>query len=490
MLIFTGAVQHMSLKDRALHGFFWSFIDSLGGQGIQFIVSIVLARMLTPREFGLIGMITIFIAISQTFIDSGFRNALIRKQKCTDDDYSTVFYFNLLISVLVYLILFFSSDIIAEFFNEPRLSKLLKILGIGLIFNAFGIIQSTIFTKNIDFKKQTRISISCSLIAGIIAIAVAKVGFGVWSLVILTLVKYGLSSVFLWLWTIWRPKLIFNLRSFTELFSFGSNLLLSGLLNTIYENVYYFIVGKYFSAVHLGYYTRADQFKMLPSQTLTGIITRVSYPVLSSIQNDKYALKHGYKRIIRTTTFVSFILMIGMAAVAKPMIIVLIGVKWLIAAEYLQILCFVGMFYPLHALNLSMLQVVGRSDLFLRLEIIKKILAMPTIIIGIIFGIKPMIFGMIGNTLLAFYLNSYWSGKFISYSFSEQVKDILPSFMLACIMGLTVFFAGQILHLHIYINLVIQIVLGAMVTWGICELFRFSDYLYFKARIIDHFYRR
>lgn len=478
-------LQILSLKQKTINGLFWSFIDSFANQGVQFVVGIILARILSPREFGLIGMLTIFIAISQSFIESGFSSALIRKKDCTQTDYSTIFYFNLGIGVFFYCILFISAGAISSFFKEPQLEMLLQVLGLGLILNAFGIIQRTILTKNINFKLQTKVSLVASIGSGSIAIAMAILNYGVWSLVALTLTRFGLTSLFLWIWAKWKPLLVFSKKSFNELFAFGSKLLVSGLIDTTYRNIYYLIIGKYFSAIELGYYTRADQFKALPSQNLTGIISRVSYPILSSIQDDIPKLKAAYQKIIRSTMFVTFILMLGMAAVAKPMILTLIGEKWLPAVIYLQMLCFVGMFYPLHALNLNMLQVQGRSDLFLKLEIIKKILAIPTIIIGILFGIKIMILGMMVNTMIAYYLNSYWSGKMLGYSFFQQVKDILPSLAVASVMSGCVFGLNFIGINSPLLLLGIQIITGAILTILICELINFNDYKYIKTTILD-----
>lgn len=463
----------------------WSFIDSFANQGVQFLVGIVLARILSPREFGLIGMLTIFIAISQSFIDSGFSSALIRKNNCTQKDYSTVFIFNFLVSVIFFFVLFFSAGAVSSFFAEPQLKALLRVLGLALIFSAFGIIQRTILTKRIDFKTQTKVSLVSSISSGVIAISMALTGFGVWSLVALTISRFALNSLFLWIWNKWRPDWVFSRRSFNELFGFGSKLLVSGLIDTTYRNIYYLVIGKYFSAVELGYYTRADQFKAFPSQNLNAIISRVSYPVLSSIQDDKVQLKANYKRLIRSTMLITFVLMLGMAAVAKAMILTLIGEKWLPAVIYLQMLCFVGMFYPLHALNLNMLQVQGRSDLFLRLEIIKKILAVPVIIIGIFYGIKIMIMGMMVLTLIAYYLNSFWSGKFIGYSFLEQVKDILPSFLLAALVGAAVFVIGNLLQISPFNTLVIQVITGACLTFVLCELFKMPDYLFIKKIVLE-----
>jgi len=468
------------LKQKTIKGLFWSFIDSFSNSGVQFLVGIILARILSPREFGLIGMLTIFIAISHSFIDSGFSRALIRKKNCTQTDYSTIFYFNIIVGVLFYFILFFSASSISSFFGEPQLEMLLKVLGLGLILNALGIIQRTILTKDINFKLQTKVSLIASIGSGVIAIIMAMLNYGVWSLVALTVFRFGLTSLFLWILTKWKPLFVFSKVSFKELFSFGSKLLLSGLIDTIYNNIFYLIIGKYYSTVELGFYTRAEQFQALPSQNLTGMISKVTYPVLSSIQDDIPNLKLTYQRILRSTMFIAFILMLGMAAVAKPMILVFIGVKWLPAVIYLQLLCLVGMFYPLHALNLNMLQVQGRSDLFLRLEIIKKIIAIPSILIGVFYGIKIMILGMIVHTVICFYLNSYYSGKVLKYSSIDQINDILPSFAIALIVGSVVFTLNFMGIGPPLLLLVIQLFTGALLTILICELTNFKDYYYIK----------
>lgn len=477
----------MNLKQKTVSGLLWSFIDSFASQVIQFIVGIILARILSPKEFGLIGMLTIFIAVSQSFINSGFSQALIRKKDPSQADYSTVFYFNMIIGIVCFLILFFCAGLISRFFKEPQLKPLVQVLGLSLIINAFTIIQQTILTRRIDFKLQTKISIISSVVSGFVGIGMAFAGYGVWSLVIRTITMYALTSILLWLWNSWKPLLVFSIQSFKELFSFGSNLLVSGLIDTIYRNVYYIIIGKYFSAQELGYYTRADQFNSLPSSNLSGVIQRVSYPVLSSIKEDIPKLKEAYKKLIRSTMLISFVLMLGMAAIARPMILTLIGEKWEPSVIYLQMLCFVGMFYPLHSLNLNMLQVGGRSDLFLRLEIIKKILAIPVIVIGVIWGIKAMILGMIVNTLVAYYFNSYWSGRFIGYSFLEQIIDILPSFLVAVGMSAVVFVEGLLIPLPPLPLLVIQLITGVLLTFGMCEALHNRDYMYIKEIARDKF---
>jgi teichuronic acid exporter len=477
----------MSLKKKTISGLFWSFIDSFANLGIHFIIGIILARILSPIEFGLVGMLTIFIAVSQSFVNSGFSQALIRKKDPSQADYSTVFYFNLIIGVVCYLILFFCADLISRFFKEPQLKLLVQVLGLSLVINAFAIIQQTILTRRIDFKLQTKISIISSVVSGFIGIGMALVGYGVWSLVIRTITMYAMTSILLWLWNRWKPILTFSIQSFKELFSFGSRLLVSGLIDTIYQNIYYLVIGKYFSAQELGFYYRADQFKMLPSSNLTTVIQRVSYPVLSSIKEDIPKLKEAYKKLIKSTMLICFVLMLGMAASARSMVLTLIGEKWEPCVIYLQMLCFVGMFYPLHALNLNMLQVQGRSDLFLKLEIIKKALAVPIVVFGVIWGIKIMIIGMIIINMIGYYLNSFWSGRFIGYSFLDQIKDIFPSFLLAASVSFVVFIVGLLIPLPSMSLFAVQLVIGVLLFFSVCEVFHFKDYIFIKEIVKDKF---
>lgn len=475
----------MNLKQKTVSGLIWSFVDSFSTQGITFIIGIILARLLNPKEFGLIGMITIFIAISTSFIDSGFSQALIRKKNCTETDYSTVFFFNLLIGFLFFGTLFITAPIISEFFDEPQLISLIRVLGVVLIIDSLTMIQRTTLTRRIDFKLQTKVSVIANMISGGISITMALQGFGVWSLVAKTISQRGINSLLLWLWNRWRPLWVFSISSFKELFSFGSKLLISGLIDTTYNNIYYLIIGKYFSAVELGYYTRADQFKNLPAQNINSIMSRVTYPVLAQMHDEPLRLKAAYKKMIKTVMFVSFTLMAGMAATAEPLVIALIGEQWRPSIIYLQLLTFIGVMYPLHSLNLNMLNVLGRSDLFLKLEIIKKLIIVPTIIIGIFWGIKIMILGMWVNTVIAYYLNSYYSGKFIDYPLKEQVRDILPSFFLALGMGIIVFFSGKLIVASYLVIFILQILIGATITLLFCELLNPEPYLYIKEILFE-----
>lgn len=451
------------------------------------ILGIILARILTPREFGLIGMVTIFSAFAQSFIDCGFSQALIRKKSCSQADYSTVFYFNLGASILFYLILFFFAGPISRFYKEPQLQLIIRFVGLGLIINAFSIVQRTRLTQRIDFKLQTKITVIASIFSGITGILLAFNGYGVWSLVIKGLTGFILTSFLLWSWNKWKPDLVFSFSSFREMFRFGYRLLVSGLIDTAYRNIYLLVIGRYFSATELGFYSKASQFSSLPSNNITGIIHRVSYPILSELQDDIPRLKATYQKMIKSTMLITFMLMFGMVAVAKPMVVTLIGVKWLPSVIYLQLLCFVGMFYPVSAINLDMLNVLGRSDLFLKLEVIKKTIAIPIIVTGVFLGIKIMIAGMIIISIIAYYLNSYYSGKFIGYSLAEQIKDLLPAFLLSAFVNGIVFLAGLLISAPTVVILILQLISGAVLAIGLCELLKFKDYMYLRGIVAEKF---
>jgi teichuronic acid exporter len=475
----------MSLTQKTVSGLLWSFADDVAKLGVTFLSGIILARLLTPRDYGLIGMTTLFIAVSQSFINSGFRQALIRKQDCTEADFSTVFYFNLLISILLYLVLFFLAGPISRFFEEPQLAPILQVLGVRLILSALSLVQQTKLTRAINFKLQTRISLVSSISSGIVGISMAYAGHGVWSLVASSLSGSLIALVLLWLWNDWRPALVFSLASFRAMFAFGSRLLMSGLLNTVYNNLSNLVIGKCFSTADLGYYTRATLFETLPSQHLMGVIQRVSYPILATLQDDIPRLRAAYRTLLQNTMLVTFVLMLGMAAVAEPLIVATVGEQWRPSIVYLQLLSFVGIFYPLQAINLNMLQVQGRSDLLLKLEVMKKALAAPVILAGVLFGIKAMILTMLVHALMAYHLDAYWSGKLIGYTFVEQVKDILPSFGLAAAVALAVYAFGQTFTASDLMKLILQVTVGVSLTIGAAEMLRLDNYLTIKTILLD-----
>lgn len=472
-----------SLKHKTVKGASWSFIDSIAGQGITFLVGLVLARLLTPEEYGLIGIITIFIAVFNSIVDSGFSNALIRKNDAKDIDYNTVFITNLVLSVVLFGALYVSAPSISRFFSQPQLIPLLRVMGIIVIINAFAIIQRTILVKKVDFKTQTKVSLISSISSGVVGIGMALNGLGVWSLVGQQISRQFLNSAFLWFYSKWYPKLQFSIQSFKELFSFGWKLLASSLIDTVWREIYQVVIGKYYTPAALGQYTRAQQFASIYSSNLNSVVQRVSFPVLSSVQDDKERLKNGYKRIIKVSMLITFTLMLGLAAVAKPLVLSLIGEQWLPCVPFLQIICLQMMLYPLHSLNLNMLQVQGRSELFLRLEIIKKIIALGPLLLGIFVNIYWMLGSSVITGFIAYYLNAHYSGPFLNYSIKEQVKDILPSFGVALAMAIPVFVMSFI-PMNSFILLPLQILAGVIITISICEMTKLPEYLEIKGIVM------
>lgn len=478
-----------SLRHKTIHGVGWSFIDNISNSGITFLVGLVLARLLTPEEYGIMAMIAIFIAISNSIIDSGFSNALIRKTRIERVDYNTVFYFNLTVSILIYVLLHLAAPAISVFFKEPVLLAVIRVIGWVLIINALAIIPRTQFVRNVDFKTQTKVSLISSISSGVIGIGMALGGMGVWSLVGQQLSRQFLNTLFLWVYSKWHPVWEFSMKSFKELFGFGSKLLLSGLLDTIYKNIYYIVIGRFYTSAQLGQYTRAEQFNMIFSSNLTSVVQRVSYPVLSSIQEEPERLREAYRKVIKITMLITFACMLGLAAVAKPLILILIGEKWLPAVYFLQIICFSGMLYPLHAINLNILQVKGRSDLFLKLEIIKKIIAVGPIVVGIAYGIECMLWGSVLTSFIAYFLNSYYSANLINYPTGEQIKDILPtlltSFVVAAFMWSVSFW-----NISVYALLPIQLLAGILFALFIYEKLHLDEYLEVKQLVLSVLKRR
>ena len=442
-------------------------------------MGLVLARLLTPSEYGIMAILTIFIAVSNSIVDSGFSNALIRKTDARRVDYNTVFLFNLLVSGLLYVVLFLAAPAISRFFKEPLLVEVMRVIGWVLVINALAIIPRTLFVKEVNFKTQTKVSLIASISSGVIGIGMALAGLGVWSLVGQQLSRQLLNTLFLWIYCTWRPAWEFSMQSFKELFGFGSKLLLSGLLDTGFKEIYSLVIGRCYTAAQLGQYTRANQFNQIFSSNLTTVIQRVSYPVLSSIQDESERLREAYRKVIKSTMLISFACMLGLAAVARPLILILIGEKWLPAVGFLQIICFNGMLYPLHAINLNILQVKGRSDLFLRLEIIKKIIAVGPLVLGVLFSIEYMLWGSVCTSLIAYFLNSYYSADLIDYPTKEQIKDILPTFLVSFATA-AVMWSLTLLSLSNWLLLPLQCLLGIALAVFIYECLHLPEYVEVK----------
>lgn len=473
------------LKQRTFTGVLWSISDQIASQAIQFIVQIILTRILLPEYFGLIGMILVFILICNVIVDSGFSQALIREQNVSQEDYSTVFWFSLIMSLFLYVILFILTPIISQFFNEPQLVLILRIFSLGLIINSLSIIQRTILTKKLDFGTQTKINIIAVVLSGTVAIIFALRGFGVWSLVVKTLLLQFFQLVLLWFINDWRPRLVFKYESFKRLFGFGSKLMLSGLISIIYSNIYNVIIGKLYSVSRLGYYTNAVILSEVASLSITTALQRVTYPVLSSFQDEKERLKYGFKKIIRITAFINFPLMVGLASVAEPLINFLFGEKWEPMITYFQLLCIAGMFYPLHAVDLNILQVKGKSNLFLGLSIGRK-LTLTVLIIGAVWlntGIIGLITVAVVQAHIEFIIISFYGGREISYTVIEHIKDICVFYIISLFMGVIVYFVGIFIPLNNLITILLQIIVGVVVYIGICRLLKIHE-LFFISRLL------
>lgn len=434
---------------------------------------IVMANMLLPKDYGLVGMLTIFIALAQSLVDSGFSQALIRKQERTEVDNSTVFYFNIVIGFTIYIILFFSAPLVAEFYNEPLLTPLMRVISLSVIINSFVVVQRALLTAEINFKTQAKASLSASVLSGIVGVWMAYSGFGVWSIVWCQLTNLAVNCTLLWIMTEWRPGWIFSWRVFKEMFNFGSKLAVTGIINTIYNNILIVVIGKYFRATDLGYYTRAHQFADFPSATGTTVIQKVTYPVLCSIQDDDNRLRFIYRKFLKLSTYVIFPLMLGLASLAKPFISVVLNENWAFTATLLPIICYSMMLYPVHAINLNFLQVKGRSELILRMEILKKIVGIILIASTIWFGIEALCYGMVLNSVIALIINTHYTGRFLNMGLIAQLKDILPSLLLSVSMALVVYLTILLFH-DDFIKLLIGVAVGFVYYLLMSKLFSFE----------------
>lgn len=466
-----------TLKNRTIRALFWSSLERFSRQGMQFVVSIILARLLLPEEFGLIAMLAIFMAVAQSFIDSGFGQALIQKQNATHIDECSIFYFNIVLGFVAAGLLCLAAPWIAAFYNQPPLVPVTYALSLSLIINAFGLVQTALLTKHIDFKTQLRVSVIAAIISGAIGVTMALNGFGIWSLVAQSLGSSFFRTLLLWFLTTWRPSLVFSYASLRGMLAFGSRLLAAGLLDTISRNIYLVIIGKLFSPMALGFYSRAKGLQQLPAESVSGIVSRVTFPVFSLLQNDKPRLRSGVRKALTLLVMIGFPMTIGLAIVARPLVLVLLTEKWLPCVPYLQLLCVGGMLYPLHVINLNVLIAQGRSDLFFRLELLKKIASVIAIAATYRWGIIAMIYGQIATSCLCYILNAYYTGKMLGYSIDKQIKDLMPALALACMMGLGVYalkyaYIGNQLAL-----LSAQIMTGIVLYAGLCYIFRLSSFL-------------
>ena len=430
----------MSLRKIATSGLIWTFAQQFGNQLIGFIVSVILARILLPAEFGLIGMIAVFIAIGNTLLNAGLTQSLIRSKEIDQEDYSTVFYFNLVISVLIYFIVFFSAPGIAEFYGRSILTDILRVYGLTFIISAFSAVHQTILTKELDFRLQTTVAIPAAILGGGVGILLALNDYGVWSLVWSSIATAAANSVQFWIYSKWLPEFIFNRKKFLHHFNYGYKLTLSGLLDQIFNNIYLIIIGKYFSVAQVGFYTRAETMKQLPVSNISFALNKVTFPLFATIQDKNERLKKVYKDLMEIVIFIISPVLIFTAVLAEPIFRILFTEKWLPAVPYYQILCFTGILYPVHAYNLNILKIKGRSDIFLKLTIFKKSMTLIVILIAFQFGIYGLLYAQVLLSVLGFFINAHYTNKFIAYSALDQFRDISPIILTAGFWGLLVLF--------------------------------------------------
>lgn len=466
-----------NLKSKTLSGLIWRYAERCGAQLIQFVVSIILARLLSREDFGLIGLITVFISIATVFAQSGLGQALVRKDKADSLDFSTVFYFSIVFSVLLYALLFFVAPYIAVFYKEPSLVDIIRVLGVLVIIGAVNSVQQAYIQRKMLFKNFFKATMVGTAISAVVGIAMAYAGFGIWALVAQQISKQIIDTVVLWTTVKWRPELVFSFKRMKDLFSYGWKLLCSSLIDTIYSNIYSLIIGQYYSKDDLGCYNRGKQFPMLIVNNINSAIDSVIFPVLSKVQNDAERFKAMMRRSIVTSTFFIMPAMGGLAAVAEPLTRILLTDKWLPAVPFIQFCCFIYAFWPIHTANLQAIKAMGRSDIFLKLEIIKKAVGVIILIITLPHGLTVMMLGRCIATLISSVVNAHPNKKLLGYSYFEQLKDIAPSMLLSLFMC-GVVWSVTLLPLNMWIQITVQVVLGAFIYVAGAKLFKLECFEY------------
>ena len=476
----------MSLKETALSGMGWTFFQQFATQGILFLVSIILARLLLPAEFGLIAMIGILVAVGNALIDSGLSLSLIRTVEADEEDFSTVFYFNLAFSIFIYAIVYFTAPYVALFYNQPILLNVIRIYGLTFIINSFSTVQTTRLTKLMDFKTQLKVSLPALVVSSIVGIGMAYSGYGVWSLVFSAVVRSVLNSIQLWFWSKWTPLWSFSIAKFKYHIGYGSKFLFSSILDIIFNNAYAILIGKYFAPAQIGYYNRADTLQQLPVLNIANVLNKVTFPLFVKIQDDDVRLKMVYSKIMKMVIFLVAPVLIIMAFLGEPLFRFLFTEKWLPAVPYFQILCVNGILFPIHSYNLAILKVKGYSSLFLKLEVVKKIMIVCIVAIGFQFGIYGLLYGGVVASLLAFFINTHYSGKFINYSSWSQIKDLVPTIFMACLAGLGAYSIDYLLETansNDFFRLMFGGITGVAVYLGIAFVFQLDAFKEVKSII-------
>lgn len=463
-----------NLKVKTKRGLYWSFFNKFANYGMQFCVGIVMARLLSPEDYGITALPAVFMSVAMILQEGGLTDALVRKQDMSESDISTAFYYSFFVGIFMYAVLFFAAPFIADFYNTPVLVPLIRVTALSFVWGALGIPQGAILKCRLDFKTPTKISIVTKVFSACVGIGMAYVGYGLWALVISGFLSGLLYLILLWLKVRWLPKARWSKESFKYLWGYGNKMMASSMLNTLYNNIAPIFIGKYYSPAQLGVYNRAQGYAAMPSQNIMGVISGVTFPVLSKMQDDNEKLAHNYRRMLRTSAFIVFPIMLMLSALARPLVITMVTAKWEPCVILLQIICFSMMWYPIHAINLNLLMVKGRSDLFFRLEVIKKITGGAILLVTLPMGLVAFCYGGILSSMISLVINTYYTGKLIHVGYLKQMKDLLPIFMLSLIMWFCIHVATYFIG-NMLLQLVVGGCVGAAVYLGCAVLLRFDE---------------
>jgi O-antigen/teichoic acid export membrane protein len=462
----------MTLARQTITGVMWNFSEQIGRRGINVLVTLLLAHFLVPEDFGLVAVTSAIIMVASGLMESGFKQALIRMEHAGPVDYNTAFFSNIGLGVVAYAGVFMLAPVVAGFYEEPRLDALIKVGGILILINAFQVVQYAILSKGMDFRSLLMASMPASIVAGVLAVFFAFIGIGIWALVAHMMLYALLNNVFIWRRSDWRPALVVSRKSFREMFGFGSRLFVASTIDIVFRNLYVVVIAKVFFATIAGYYFFAGKIKDLVVNQLVYSIMTVLYPALSTVQHDSEKLKDGFRKALRLTTFILFPSMAFLAALAEPLFTVLLPDNWLPAVPYLQILCIAGLLIPVHSINLNILKIKGRSDLFLRLEIIKKMILVVILSISLQFGIFGVLVGQIFASVVGYVPNSYYSGKLVNYPAKEQLGDFMPALFLASAIGVAAYILVAMLDWPAFVELCALGVLAVVLYVSLAYVFK------------------
>lgn len=457
--------------------FLWRFAERCGAQGVSFVVSIILARLLLPEDYGNIALITVFTAILNVFVDSGLGNALVQKKDADDLDFSSVFYFNIVMCLFLYGVMFFAAPYIARFYNNEELTPLVRAISLTLVLSGVKNVQQAYVSKKMIFKKFFFSTLGGTILSAVVGIAMAYAGFGVWAIVAQSLSNSFVDMLILGFTVKWRPKWMFSFKRLKGLLSYGWKLLVSNLIDTGYGNLRNLIIGKLYTSADLAYFNKAQNLSNLVINNVNATINSVLFPAMSQAQNDKLAVKNMTRRAITISTYIIFPAMTGLAVVGEPLVSLLLTDKWLPCVPYLRIYCFSYALLPIHTANLQAIKALGHSGIFLKLEIIKKVMALVVLIISMQFGVYWIAFSMIITSIVSSFINAFPNKKLLNYSYLEQVKDMLPGLILSAVMGAAVYLINYIAINNVF-KLIIQVVSGVIIYFGLSALFKLESFNY------------